>query len=68
MKMDIIDALCSSTYIPSKLLNVDDVCGSIEEGKSADIIVWDICEPIQTPYHFSTSPLKSVIKSGKLFF
>ena len=47
MKMDIIDALCSSTYIPSKLLNVDNVCGSIEEGKSADIIVWDICEPIQ---------------------
>jgi len=68
MKMDIIDALCSSTYIPSKLLNVDNVCGSIEEGKSADIIVWDICEPIQIPYHFSTSPLKSVIKSGKIIF
>ena len=68
MKMDIIDALCSSTYIPSKLLNVDNVCGSIEEGKSADIIVWDICEPIQIPYHFSTSPLKSIIKSGKIIF
>ena len=68
MKMDIIDALCSSTYIPSKLLNLDNVCGSIEEGKSADIIVWDICEPIQIPYHFSTSPLKSIIKSGKIIF
>ena len=68
MKMDIIDALCSSTYIPSKLLNVDNVCGSIEEGKSADIIVWDIYEPIQIPYHFSTSPIKSVIKSGKIIF
>ena len=68
MKMDIIDALCSSTYIPAKLLNINDVCGSIEEGKSADIIVWDIFEPIQIPYHFSTSPIKSVIKSGKIIF
>ena len=68
MKMDILDALCSSTYIPAKLLNINDVCGSIEEGKSADIIVWDIYEPIQIPYHFSTSPLKSVIKSGKIIF
>ena len=68
MKMDIVDALCSSTYIPAKLLNVNDVCGSIEKGKIADIIVWDIYEPIQIPYHFSTSPLKSVIKSGKFIF
>ncbi len=68
MKMDILDALCSSTFIPAKLLNINDVCGSIEEGKSADIIVWDIYEPIQIPYHFSTSPLKSVIKSGKIIF
>ncbi len=68
MRMDILDALCSSTYIPAKLLNKNDVCGSIEEGKNADIIVWDILEPIQIPYHFSTSPLKSVIKSGKIIF
>ncbi len=68
MKMDILDALCSSTFIPAKLLKINDVCGSIEEGKSADIIVWDIYEPIQIPYHFSTSPLKSVIKSGKIIF
>ena len=68
MKMDILEALCSSTYIPAKLLNINDTCGSIEEGKSADIIIWDIYEPIQIPYHFSTSPLKSVIKSGKIIF
>ena len=68
MKMNIIDALCSSTYIPAKLLNVNDVCGSIEEGKNADIIIWDIYEPIQIPYNFSISPLKSVMKSGKFIF
>ena len=68
MKMDIMDALCSSTFIPAKLLNVNEECGSIEIGKNADIIVWDIYEPIQIPYHFSINPIKSVIKSGKIIF
>ena len=68
MKMDILDAIYSSTYIPAKLLNISDKCGSIENGKKADIIIWDIYNPIQIPYKFSTNPIKSVIKSGKFIF
>ena len=68
MKMDILDAIYSSTYIPAKLLNVGDECGSIEIGKNADIIIWDIYNAIQIPYKFSTNPIKSVIKSGKFIF
>ena len=29
------------TYNPAKLLSVDDLTGSIEEGKRADIVLWD---------------------------
>jgi len=68
MKMDILDAIYSSTYAPARLLNVSDKCGSIELEKNADIIVWDINDPIQIPYKFSTNPIKSVIKSGKIIF
>jgi imidazolonepropionase len=68
MKMDVLDAIYSSTYVPSKILNVSDECGSIDIGKNADIIGWDIHNPIQIPYKFSTSPIKSVIKSGKFIF
>ena len=68
LKMDVLDAIYSSTYVPSKILNVSDECGSIDIGKNADIIVWDIYKPIQIPYKFSTSPIKSVIKSGKFIF
>tara|TARA_Y100001947_G_C10213961_1_gene250375 strand:- start:490 stop:729 length:240 start_codon:yes stop_codon:yes gene_type:complete len=68
MKMDIQDAIYSSTYIPAKLLNVGDEYGSIEIGKNADIIIWDIYNVIQIPYKFSTNPIKSVIKSGKFIF
>ena len=68
MNMDILDAICSSTYVPAKVLNIGDQCGSIEVGKNADIIIWDINDPIQIPYKFSTNPISSVIKSGNIIF
>ena len=68
MKMEILDAIYSSTYVPARLLDVDDKCGSIDLGKNADIIIWDINDPIQIPYKFSINPIKSVIKSGKIIF
>ena len=40
----------------------------VELGKNADIIIWDINDPIQIPYKFSINPIKSVIKSGKIIF
>ena len=66
--MDIYEAIQASTYIPSKLLNIDNRVGSIEIGKNADIILWDIREPIDIPYNFSINPVKSVIKNGKILF
>ena len=68
MKMDIYEAIQASTYIPSKLLNIDSTVGSIEIGKKADIILWNIKEPIDIPYNFSINPVKSVIKNGKILF
>ena len=68
MKMSILDAIYSSTYAPARLLDISDKCGSIELEKNADIIIWDINDPIQIPYKFSTNPIKSVIKSGKIIF
>ena len=68
MGFDIIDAIFSSTYMPAKILNIHDKTGSIEEGKNADIIVWDLKKPIDIPYNFSNSSIKTVIKSGKILF
>lgn len=68
MNMDILDAICSSTYVPAQVLNISDQYGSIEVGKNADIIIWDINDPIQIPYKFSTNPISSVIKSGNIIF
>jgi len=68
MGFDINDAIFSSTYMPSKILNIHDTTGSIEEGKNADIIVWDLKKPIDIPYNFSKNCIKTVIKSGNILF
>ena len=68
MGFDIIDAIYSSTYMPSKILNIQDITGSIEAGKNADIIVWDLKKPIDIAYNFSNDSIKTVIKSGKILF
>ena len=68
MGFDINDAIFSSTYMPSKILDIHDKTGSIEKGKNADIIVWGIKKPIDIPYNFSNYSIKTVIKSGKILF
>lgn len=35
------DALKSITITPAKILGLDDIIGSIKEGKDADIVIWD---------------------------
>ena len=68
MGFDINDAIFSSTYMPSKILDIHDKTGSIEKGKNADIIIWGIKKPIDIPYNFSNNSIKTVIKSGKILF
>ena len=68
MKMDIIDAIYSSTYVPAKILKIDKSCGSIEIGKSADLIIWNVKNPIEIAYNSNFNPIMSVIKSGKTIF
>ena len=68
MQMDIIDAIYSSTYVPAKILKVDKSRGSIEIGKAADLIIWDVKTPIEIAYNSNFNPIMSVIKSGKTIF
>ena len=68
MGFNINEAIFSSTFMPSKILNIHDTVGSIEEGKNADIIIWDLKKPIEIPYNFSNNSIKTVIKSGKILF
>ena len=64
MKMPVLDAIKAGTYIAAKSLLLDDKIGSIEPGKKADILVWDIQRAIQIPYLVSDYPIHSVLKNG----
>jgi len=68
MKMDVMSAVQAATFTSAKSLQVEDKVGSIEIGKQADLVIWDIERLVQIPYIVSDHPIRSVIKSGELIF
>jgi len=68
LKMDILDAMKSSTYNAAKSLMLEHKIGSIEKGKNADIIIWGIQKLEQIPYFALENPIKSVLKNGRIIF
>ncbi len=68
MKMPVLDALKAATFTSAKSLFLNGTIGSIEVGKQADLIVWDIERVVQVPYLVSDHPIQSVIKNGKTVF
>ena len=62
------EALMSTTYIPAKSLKLENKVGSIEKGKNADILVWNIRTINELPFYWNQPILQSVIKRGKILF
>ena len=68
MKMPVLDAIKAGTYTAAKSLLLEDEIGSIEPGKKADILVWNIQRAVQIPYLVSDHPIHSVLKNGHPVF
>ena len=68
MKMDILDALKASTYTAACSLLLQDTIGSIECGKKADIIIWNIEKIEEIPYLVLNQPIQNILKNGKPIF
>ena len=68
LKMKILDAIMASTIIPSKSLRIDDMVGSIEKGKIADILVWGIPDLKHIPFSINQTNINIVLKKGKPVF
>ncbi|MEC9050567.1 MAG: amidohydrolase family protein, partial [Candidatus Neomarinimicrobiota bacterium] len=54
----------AGTYTAAKSLLLEDKIGSIEPGKKADILIWNIQRAIQIPYLVADYPIHSVLKNG----
>ncbi|MEE8190803.1 MAG: amidohydrolase family protein, partial [Candidatus Scalindua sediminis] len=66
MKMSPEQALNASTINGAHAIEMADDLGSLEVGKIADIILFDIPDYNYIPYHFGVNNVEKVIKRGKL--
>jgi imidazolonepropionase len=63
--MSVEDALIAATYNSASTLNLENEIGSIEVGKKADLIIWDLEKLIEIPYNVSDVPIMKVMKNGQ---
>ena len=68
MEMTVEEAFQSATYNGAKALGMENEIGSIEVGKKADLILWDLDSLLDIPYYVSDHPIKLVIKNGAIVF
>ena len=64
LNLTIDEALKASTWTGACALNVEQKVGSIEVGKKADLIIWDLDTPEEIPYNVASVPIQNVIKNG----
>ncbi len=66
MKLSPAEALTAATINSACALQRQDEVGSLEIGKKADLIVFDIPNHQFLPYHFGVNLVLKVIKNGKI--
>ena len=66
--MTVEESFQAVTYYSAKALELEDKIGSIEVGKSADMIVWGISSLLDIPYYVSNHPIRYVMKNGEVVF
>ncbi len=60
------EALSAVTINAARALGLEDEIGSLEPGKSADIVVWRVPSTDRIPYHPGADLVRTVIKRGKV--
>jgi len=68
LHMTIEEAMIASTWQGAVSLGIEDQVGSIEIGKKADIIVWDVEKPIDVVYSCPGAKIQHVFKNGFQIF
>ncbi len=66
MKMTIEEAITAATLNSACALGISDTCGSIEPGKRADIVVFNVSDYRMIPYFFGENHVDKVFVAGNL--
>jgi len=62
--LSIEEALKAATWSGACAIKEEERIGSIEVGKKADLIIWDLDTIEQIPYNITSTPIRNVIKDG----
>jgi imidazolonepropionase len=68
MKMTPAEAIAAATLNAAYAVDRGDMLGSLETGKQADLVIWDMPNYKVLPYHFGVSLVDTVIKSGRVVY
>jgi imidazolonepropionase len=60
------EALAGITRNGARALGRQDRIGTLESGKDADFVLWDIDEPAELAYRIGFNPLKQVVRQGRV--
>ena len=66
MKMTPAETMVASTINPAYALGVEDQIGSLQVGKKADLVIWEVRNYKEIPYHYGVNLVEKVIKNGKV--
>ncbi len=68
LKMSVNEIINAVTVNAAASLGISDKAGSIEVGKQADLLIFDMPSYEHLIYHFGVNQLESVIKRGEMIF
>jgi imidazolonepropionase len=60
------EALAGATRNGARALGLQDKIGTLEAGKDADFVIWDIPEPAELAYRIGANPMKQVVRRGRI--
>jgi imidazolonepropionase len=66
MRMSPEEALTASTLHGAAALGLADTCGSVEPGKTADLLIAAVPDYRHLAYHFGTNHVRTVVKQGTI--
>ncbi len=66
MRMTPAEAVVASTINSAYAVDMEEKIGTIEMGKKADLVIWNVQNYKEIPYHYGVNLVDQVIKNGKV--